>query len=290
MNIDFQKYGEQLLTWLQAELPVFVGAVLILAIGWWASNQLVKLMYRGMKRSKADTGIVMFLCSLIRVLLKTIVCITAAAQLGMNVNSIIAALGAAGLAIGLALKDSMSNIASGVQIIFSRPFHVGDYLALADVEGTVERIETMFTTLRTFDNKKIIIPNSMITVSVITNYSAMRTRRLDLKYIVGYGENLEAVKQVLDDLTKQDPKALKDPAPMIVVDEYKEIGIAVDVKIWCKTDDYWTVYFEMQEKVKLAFEEAGISIPIRQMDVHMNTEGTLNKERQSKRDADQSDV
>jgi small conductance mechanosensitive channel len=273
VSFNFQRYGEQLVTWLGSALPVLIGAVLILAIGWWASNILVRLMYRAMKRSKADTGIVTFLCSLVRAFLKIIVCITAASQLGMNVNSIIAALGAAGLTIGLALKDSMSNIASGAQIIFTKPFRVGDYLALADVEGTVERIETMFTTFRTFDNKQVIIPNSKITVSVITNYSAMQTRLLDLKYVVGYGEDIAAVKRVLGDLVEEHPLVLKEPEPVIVFGEYKEMGIVVGVKVWCKTDDYWTLYFDMQEKVKPAFDEAGIAIPFRQLDVHINSAG-----------------
>ena len=270
MALSFQNYGEQFMTWMQAVLPRLVGALAIFAIGWWLSNQLVKLMYRGMMRSKADTVIVTFICSLIKALLKIIVCITAAAQLGMNVNSIIAALGAAGVAIGLALKDNMANIASGAQIIFTKPFHAGDYLALQDVEGTVERIEIMFTTLRTFDNKKVVIPNSTVTSSVITNYSAMETRRLDLNYMVGYGENLAAVKKLLSGLTEENPMVLKDPAPLIVVGEHKEDGVVVGARVWCKTDDYWTLYFDMQENVKLAFDKAGIIIPFRQLDVHMN--------------------
>jgi small conductance mechanosensitive channel len=278
MNFSFQKYGDQFIAWGESALPRLVGAVLILAIGWWASNLLVRLMYRAMKRSKADTGIVTFLCSSARAFLKIIVCITAAAQLGMNVNSIIAALGAAGLTIGLALKDSMSNIASGAQIIFTKPFRVGDYLALADVEGTVERIETMFTTLKTFDNKKVIIPNSKITVSVITNYSAMETRRLDLNYIVGYSEDLAAVKNVLGELVNQNSMILGSPDPLVVVGEHQEIGITMGVRVWCKTEDYWNLYFDMQEKVKLAFDKAGIAIPCRQMDVHMNTTAERNGE------------
>lgn len=271
--LHFQDYGEQFMKWLDAALPRLVGAVLILAIGWWLSNQLVRLMYRGMMRSKADAGIVTFLCSLSKAGLKIIVCVTAAAQLGMNVNSIIATLGAAGVAVGLALKDNMANIASGAQIIFTKPFRAGDYLALQDVEGTVERIEIMFTALRTFDNKEIVIPNSTITASVITNYSAMATRRLDLNYVVSYHEDLTEVKQVLSKLTDSDPMVLKDPAPLIAVGEHRESGIVVGLKIWCKTDDYWTLYSNMQENVKLAFEKAGIAIPFRQLDVHMNQVG-----------------
>ncbi len=273
MNFSFEKYGQQLMLYLEAALPKLIGALLILAIGWWLSNQLVKLMYRGMMRSKTDTGIITFICSLIRALFKIIVCITAVAQLGMNISSIIAALGAAGLTIGLALKDSMSNIASGAQIIFTKPFHVGDYLALDHAEGTVERIEIMFTTLRTFDNKEVVIPNSKITASVITNYSAMDTRQLGLSYSIGYDEDIAAVKSLLSNLTESNSMIQKTPCPLIVVGKHGDNGVTIEVKVWCKTGDYWTVYYDMQEKVKLAFDEAGIRIPFHQVDVHMKPAG-----------------
>jgi small conductance mechanosensitive channel len=264
---SFQLFWAELVQWVQSKLPQFIFAALILVLGWWASNQAARLMYRAMKRSRADTGIITFLCSLARGLFKIIVCITAAAQLGMNVNTIIAALGAAGLTIGLALKDSMSNIASGVQIIFTKPFRAGDYLATADVEGTVERIETMFTTLRTSDNKYVIIPNSKLTVSIITNYSAMQTRRLDLSYVVGYQEDISAVKELLSGLISENPMILKEPEPAVTVGEHQETGIVITMQVWCNTGDYWTLYSDMQEKVKLAFEEAGIAVPVRRLEV-----------------------
>lgn len=273
MKIPFENYSQQIATWAEGFLPRLLGAVLILALGWWLSNQLVRLMKRGMLRSRTDTGIITFLCSLTKALLKIIVCITAASQLGMNVTSIITALGAAGVTAGLAMKDSLSNIASGAQIIFTKPFRTGDYLALKDVEGTVERIEIMFTTLRTFDNKEVVIPNAQVTASVITNYSAMQTRQLSLDYVVGYQEDLSAVKKLLAGLAEENPKALKDPVPLVVVGEHGEDGLHVGVKLWCKTEDYWPLYYEMQEQVKLAFDRAGITLPFRRLDVHMDTVG-----------------
>ncbi|WP_312694382.1 mechanosensitive ion channel family protein [Caproiciproducens sp.] len=269
MKFSFEKYGQQLLLFIESSLPKLAGALLILGIGWWLSNQAVRLMFRAMSRSKTDTGLVTFISSLTRALLKILVCITAAAQLGMNVSSIIAALGAAGLAVGLALKENLSNIACGAQIIFTKPFLVGDYIAYGDTEGTVERIETMFTTLRTFDNKEIVIPNSKITSGVIVNYSAMATRRLDLKYSVGYGEDIAKVKHLLSELIENHPIVLKDPSPLVAVGEHRESAVIVEVRVWCKTEDYLALYFDMQEKVKLAFDEAGIRIPYHQMDVHM---------------------
>lgn len=273
MTFSIQKSMEQVVTWLEGALPRLIGALLILVIGWWVGKILVKLIRRGMERGRADTGMVSFLCSLFKSAFYIIIAIMAAAQFGLNVNSLVATLAAAGVAVGLALKDNMANIAGGVQLIFTKPFHGGDYIALQGVEGTVERIEIMFTTLKTFDNKEVVIPNSKVTESIITNYSAMATRRLDLNYLVGYGEDLAVVKRVLTTLTEENPLVLSEPAPVVAVGEHKESGIVVGVKIWCKTDDYWTLYSEMQENVKNAFEKAGIAIPFRQLDVHMNTAG-----------------
>jgi len=272
LEFSFEKYGQQFLLLLESSLPRILGALLILGIGWWLSNQAVRLMFRAMSRSKTDTGLVTFISSLAKVLLKMIVCITAAAQLGMNVGSIIAAIGAAGLTIGLAVKDNMANIACGAQIIFTKPFRVGDYILFEETEGTVERIETMFTTLRTFDNKEVVIPNSKITSGVIVNYSAMATRRLDLKYTVGYDEDIGKVKSLLENLSGRNSMVLDSPAPLVVVGEHGENGITVEVRAWCKTDDYLTLYFDMQEKVKLAFDEVGVRIPHNQLDVHLKPE------------------
>ncbi|MBS6162655.1 MAG: mechanosensitive ion channel family protein [Clostridiales bacterium] len=266
-----QNLWAQFLAWLEQSLPRLLGAAVIFAAGWWLSNLTIKLLRRAMNRSHADTGIITFICSLLRVLLKIIVCIMTLAQLGMDVTSIIATLGAAGLAIGLAVKDSMSNIASGAQIIFTHPFRAGDYLAVeGGAEGTVERIEIMFTTLRTYDNREIIIPNSKLTVSTLTNYTSMETRRVDLEYQVSYQADLAQVKAVLQKISDQHPLVLADPAPLIAVSAHKDSAIAIAVKAWCKTPDYWALFFDMQERVKLAFDAEGIHIPFPQMDVHLD--------------------
>ena len=202
--------------------------------------------------------------------IKIIISITALAQLGVEVGSIIAAIGAAGVTVGLALKENMANVASGAQIIFTKPFTVGDYLLLDNVEGVVERIEIMFTTLRTFDNKEIVIPNSKVTVSTITNYTAMKTRRLDLHYSISYNDDLAKVKAVLGELVEKNPLVEKTPEPLVAVEEHKDSCIQMLVRVWCKTDDYWPLYYQMQEEVKLAFDRAGIHIPFPQMDVHVD--------------------
>lgn len=273
MSSHYEKAVEHFIAWLESALPSFLGMVLIVTIGWWLSNRLVHLLRRAMTRGGADSGIVSFLCSALKTVLYIIVGLTAAAQLGMNVNTMIATLGAAGVAVGLALKENMANIAGGAQIIFTKPFRGGDYIALQNVEGTVERIEIMFTTLRTFDNREIVIPNSKVTSSVITNCSAMHTRRLDLSYLVGYDEDLTVVKQLLGETARRNSLVLNTPAPLISVGEHEENGIRVEMKLWCETERYADLYSEMQEAVKLAFEKAGITAPPRKLSVRLNSAG-----------------
>lgn len=260
---------KQFLDWLFAMAPKLLSAAIIVGLGWWLSNLAVKLMLRALKRSRADLGVTTFLGSLLKILLKAIVCITAAAQLGMNVTSVVTAVGAAGVTLGLALKDSLSNVASGIQILFTRPFRVGDYISADSAEGTVERIEIMFTALKTFDNKEVIIPNSKITISTITNFTAMENRRLDLTYHVGYRDDITAAKNLLASLVEDNALALKDPAPLVAVGEHKDSSVAIVAKVWCRKEDYWTLYYDMQEQVKLALDDNGFHIPFPQMDVHM---------------------
>lgn len=264
-------YWEQFLAWLAAAAPKLLGAGLILAVGWPLSNTVAKILTKAMERSKADYGFISFFGSLLRILMKIIICITAAGQF-MDVTSIVATLGAAGVTIGLALKDSLSNVASGAQIIFTKPFRAGDYLFIEEekAEGTVERIEIMFTTLRTFDNKEIIIPNSTVTVSTITNYTAMENRRLDLTYSVSYSTDLTAAKDLLKGIVSQHSLVLQDPEPLVAVGEHKDSSISMVVKLWCKRENYWPLYYDMQERVKKEFDAAGITIPFPQIDVHMN--------------------
>lgn len=270
MELSFELLWEKFLVWLEGILPNVVGAILIFVVGWWLSNVIIRLMKRAMLRVRTEVGIITFICSLANAAIKIIISITALAQLGVEVGSIIAAIGAAGVTVGLALKENMANVASGAQIIFTKPFTVGDYLLLDNVEGVVERIEIMFTTLRTFDNKEIVIPNSKVTVSTITNYTAMKTRRLDLHYSISYNDDLAKVKAVLGELVEKNPLVEKAPEPLVAVEEHKDSCIQMLVRVWCKTDDYWPLYYQMQEEVKLAFDRAGIHIPFPQMDVHVD--------------------
>ena len=263
-----EKFWEWMLSWIQNMAPRVFGAIIVLVLGWVLSKALVKLLKKALERGKAEAGVITFVGSLVNISLKVLVGITAAAQLGFDVTSIITAIGALGVTVGLALKDSMSNVASGVQILFNHTFRVGDYLSVEGVEGTVDRIEIMYTALRTFDNKEIIMPNSELTASVITNYTAQTTRRLDLSYSVSYSTDLAQARSVLEGLINGNEKVLLDRAPLVAIGEHKDSCIMVVAKVWCKTDDYWPLYFEMQEEVKNAFDRAGIEIPFPQLDVH----------------------
>ena len=256
-------------SWLLSLLPRAAGAAVIVGVGWWRSGAVTRFVQRAMARAKTDAGISSFLISLVNASLKVIVALMALAQLGVDVSSLIAALAAAGVTAGLALKDSLSNVASGAQIIFTRPFRVGDYVAIEGNEGTVERIEMMFTALRTFDNKEIIIPNSEVIASTVVNVSAMQTRRLDLTFTVSYGADLDRAKAVLRALVEAHPLACKDPEPLVAVSELRDSSVALVVKVWCAKDDYWTLYYDMQENVKKKFDEEGIVIPFPQIDVHL---------------------
>ena len=263
-----EKFWEWLISWLQMVAPKVLGAIIVVVVGWFLAKALVKILGKAMERGRAEAGVITFISSMVSILLKVLVGITAAAQLGFDVTSIITAVGALGVTVGLALKDSMSNVASGVQILFTHTFRVGDYLVVDGVEGTVDRIEMMFTALRTFDNKEIIIPNSELTANVITNFTAQETRRLDLTYTVAYTTDLAKARAVLETVVQEHEKALDDPQPLIAVGAHGDSSITMIVRVWCKVDDYWPLYFEMQEDVKNAFDAAGIEIPFPQLDVH----------------------
>ena len=270
LNVEMSSMWSAFLTWLVSMLPRLAASVLLFGLGWWLSNVVTRLMRRAVTRAKGDAGVTTFLSSLLNILLKVIISIMAIAQLGVDVTSLIAAIGTAGLAVGLAMKDNMSNVASGAQIVLTGPFHVGDYLSVPaeSVEGTVERIEMMYTTLRTFDNKEVVLPNMKLTSSTIVNYTAMKTRRLDLTYSVSYSTDLAQAKALLTRLCEEEEKIEKDPVPLIAVGEYGDSSIAIVVKVWCKIENYWDAYYAMQGRVKQEFDKVGIEIPFPQLDVH----------------------
>ena len=246
-----------------------VSAILIFAIGWWLAKYIQKLVIRIMNNKNVDPLLTSFTSNIVYIALVAFVIIATLGQLGVHTTSFVAIIGAAGLAIGLSLQSSLSNFASGVMIIFFRPFKVGDFIEAGGVSGVVEGIQIFATQMRTGDNKSIIVPNSNITNSNITNYSAKDTRRIDLTFGIGYGDDLRKAKNILKEILDKDERILKDPEPVVAVSALADSSVNFAVRPWVKNEDYWAVYFDLTEGVKLRFDEENISIPYPQRDVHM---------------------
>jgi len=245
-------------------------AMLILIAGRMLVRGAVSIAGKLMTRAKVDPMLVGFTTSIASALLLLIVVIAALDQLGVDTTSFVALIGAAGLAVGLALQGSLQNFASGVLLIIFRPFKVGDTIEAAGVLGTVEQIGIFSTTLKTGDNREIIVPNGKIYNDTITNISARDTRRIDLVFGIGYGDDLRKAKEVLQSILAADERILKDPEPVVVVADLGESSVNFHVRPWVKSSDWWSVRCDVIERVKLAFDEAGISIPFPQMDVHLH--------------------
>lgn len=244
-------------------------AILIVVVGRWVARGIRSTTEKLMTRSKTDPTLIAFVGNLVYVALLTFVILAALAHLGIQTTSFIAVIGAAGLAVGLALQGSLANIAAGVLMLIFRPFLVGDYIEGAGVAGIVEEVHLFTTQLRTLDNKAIIIPNAKITGDNITNYTKKEQRRVDLVIGVSYREDIEKVKRVVADILTGDERVLADPAPTIAVLELGDSRVNFAVRPWVKTNDYWDVYFDTTERIKKRFDAEGISIPFPQRDVHL---------------------
>jgi small conductance mechanosensitive channel len=246
-----------------------IAAILIFVVGRWIAKALRNVIKRMMTKGNVDEILISFVGNLTYIALLAFVIIAALNQLGIQTTSFIAIIGAAGLAIGLALQGSLANFAAGVLMIIFRPFQVGDYIEGAGVAGAVEKVQIFTTQLRTPDNKTIIIPNAKIMGDNITNYSAKDTRRVDMVIGVSYGDDLKKVREILEDILAKDDRILKDPAPTIGVLELGDNSVNFAVRPWVKRDDYWGTYFDVTETVKRRFDKEGISIPYPQRDVHL---------------------
>lgn len=246
-----------------------IAAVAIFVIGRWVAKGLKKVVRRGLEKGKVDPTLVSFLVNLTYFAVLAFIVIAALGQLGIQTTSFIAVLGAAGLAIGLALQGSLSNFAAGFILIIFRHFQVGDYIEGAGTAGTVEALQIFTTRLKTPDNKTIIVPNSKLTGDNIINWSAKGTRRVDLTMGIGYGDDIDKARRVMGEIIAADDRILKDPAPLIAVRELADSSVNFTVRSWVKLDDYWNVYFDLTEKFKKAFDAEGIGIPFPQRDVHV---------------------
>jgi len=267
--MDLSNIIPKLQEWAAFYSLKIVAAVAIFIVGRWIAKLLRNLVERMMTKGKVDEALVKFVGNITYIALIVIVVIAALNQLGIQTTSFIAIIGAAGLAIGLALQGSLANFAAGVLMIIFRPFKLGDYVEGAGAAGTVEEISIFTTHLRSPDNKTIIVPNAKITGDNIVNYSAKDSRRLDLVFGVSYSDDLQKVKKVLYDILTNDDRILKDPAPTVGVLELADSSVNFAVRPWVRTEDYWTLFFDLKEKIKERFDAENISIPFPQQDVHL---------------------
>jgi small conductance mechanosensitive channel len=250
-------------------------ALLIYLIGKWIAKRITNFVRKLMEARDSDPTLVNFLSNVVYAILLIAVILAALDTLGLPVTSLVAVVGAAGLAVGLALKDSLGNFASGVMLVMFRPFKKGDFVEVAGVAGSVEEIRIFSTTLTTPDNKLIIIPNGQVASDTITNYSANDQRRVDLVFGVGYDDDLKVAREVLVRLCADHPKVLDDPETKIFVMNLGDSSVDFAVRPWAKTEDYWTVYSDLLEQAKVELEAAGCNIPYPQTDVHLHHQNPI---------------
>ncbi len=265
LNSDVDYLNTYLIPWainLVLALAIFV-------IGRWIARAVTRAVGRLMKKGGMDESLVDFLGNLINAALLVVVIIAALDQLGVDTTSVMAIFATAGLAVGLALKDSLGNLAAGVMLVLFKPFKLGDFIEAGGETGVVESIRIFSTLLRTGDNREITVPNGHIYSGTIVNFSARDTRRIDLVFGIGYDDDIRQAKQLIEEVMAADDRILKDPAAVVMVAELADSSVNLAVRPWVKSADYWDVRSAMLEKVKVTFDAAGISIPYPQTDVHL---------------------
>jgi len=254
-----------------------LAAGLIFFVGKWLSKIFCGVLEKIMVSTHLDKTVISFLKNIAYVGAMTFVVIAALSKLGVQTASFVAVIGAAGLAVGLALQGALSNFAAGVILILFKPFHVGDFIEAGGAMGTVQEIQIFNTILFSVDNRKLIVPNSKITGDNITNFSNVEQRRVDLVFGVSYNDDLKKAKEALAKVVASDPRVLAEPKPLIAVSELAESSVNIVCRPWVKPADYWDVYFNLVEKGKLELEKNGITIPFPQRDIHVYEEKKASK-------------
>ncbi len=266
------KYQEMAVAWAAAYGAQLLLALVILVLGLWVGRSLRALTRRGLERRGVDPLLVGFVGNLVYYIMVIAVALAAVSRIGVDTTSFLAIVGSMGLAIGLAMKDNLANFSSGVMLILFRPFTLEDYIEVAGVTGVVKAITLSNTILATPDNQKIIVPNNKITGEIIRNVTANDTRRIDLTIGIGYGDDIARAKDVVAKLLAADSRVMTDPAPLVAVAELADSSVNLVVRPWVATADYWSVRFDLTERIKNALDENGISIPFPQRDVHIISE------------------
>jgi small conductance mechanosensitive channel len=265
----YQAYIDKAVELIMLYAPKLLLAIITLIVGLWIIKFIVKGIKKALEKSKVDESLKKFLASLLSTLFKILLFISVASMVGIETTSFVAIIGAAGLAVGFALQGSLGNFAGGVLILLFKPFKVGDFIDTGGHAGSVSAIHIFNTVLKTPDNKTIILPNGGLSSGSITNFSTEATRRVDMTFGIGYGDDLKKAKEVLGSLVNSDDRVLKDPVPMVVVSGLGDSSVNFTVRAWVSAADYWGLFFDMQERVKLEFDKQGISIPFPQRDVHL---------------------
>jgi len=270
LTSNANQYSQQLIDLVWGWGPKVATALMTLIIGLWVIGIITRAIGKAMERRKVDPSLGPFIRSLISALLKVMLLISVIGMVGIEATSFVAVLGAAGLAVGLALQGTLQNFAGGVIILLLKPFKVGDWVDTGSYAGTINQIQIFNTILKTPDNKTIIIPNGGLANSSLTNFSAEPRRRVDFTFGVGYGDSTQKTRETLMDLINADERILKDPEPFIGLSELGDSSINFVVRVWVESGDYWGVYFDMNENVYNKFNEVGLNIPFPQMDVHLH--------------------
>lgn len=250
-------------------VPTIIMAVIVLVVGLIVCKLTLKLLSKGLDRSRLDLTVTNFVKQCCKIALYVLLITVVLSMLGIPATSVITVIGTAGVAIGLALQDSLSNVAGGIMLMINKPFKIGDYIAVSGVSGTVKQITILYTRLDSDSNQAIFIPNGQVSNAVVTNYNGNEMRRVDLKMSISYDDDFEKAQQVIAEVLKRNKKVLSNPAPTIRMLEHGASAIVIAVRPWCKASDYWDVFFTVTEDIRAAFISAGISIPYDQLDVHV---------------------
>ena len=250
--------------------PKLILAILTLIVGLW----VIKMIGRGIKhmadKREVDETLKPYMINISKTVLKVLLFVSVLGMIGIEMTSFIAILGAAGLAVGMALSGTLQNFASGIMILLFKPFKVGDFVELAGYSGSVSEIQIFNTILKTGDNRTIIIPNNEVAGKSMVNYSTEPQRRVDMIFGIGYSDDIDKARNIIEDILKADERILEDPAHFIAVSELADSSVNFSVKAWCNSGDYWGIYHDMQENVKKRFDEAGISIPFPHQDIYIH--------------------
>lgn len=267
VSVDLENITKLFQTQVIDRAPSFFGALIVFLVGWIAINIIVNGVKNSLVKKGADATLVPFLGSMTNSLLKVALIITLLGMVGVKTTSFVAILGTVGLAVGFALRDSLSNFAGGVLVLIFRPVKVGDFVELGTVSGTVKEIQIFSTILTTTDNKTIIVPNGVIANGTVINYSTQKTRRVEWIFSIDYGDDFEKAKALVQDFLSKDSRVLKDPAPFVRVGALGASSVDITVRVWANKDDYWPLFHDTLEGIKIIFDKEGLRFPFPQREI-----------------------